>query len=200
MSKTIRLKQGFTLIELLIIIGIIGFLASAILVAVDPVKRIQDSRNAKRWSEVNGVLNAILTKQVDDRATYDGTADTDGVAGAPFVPTIAPIITHATNAQVIVRQDPGVAACATPATKPLCPGLPAGITLSSSAEDCVANIVDIAPTYIAELPLDPTSTTIAGSPVIGDDNTGYYIHRTSGNRIEIGSCYPDQGASVKVKR
>ncbi|MFA6604130.1 MAG: prepilin-type N-terminal cleavage/methylation domain-containing protein, partial [Patescibacteria group bacterium] len=57
-SPRLRSAKGFTLIELLIIIGIIGFLASAILVAVDPVKRIQDARNAKRWSEVNGILNA----------------------------------------------------------------------------------------------------------------------------------------------
>jgi len=68
----VKQNKGFTLIELLIIIGIIGFLAAAILVAVDPVRRIQEARDSKRWAEVNAILNAILTKQVDERAYYQG--------------------------------------------------------------------------------------------------------------------------------
>ena len=182
--------KGFTLIELLIIIGIIGFLASAILVSVDPVKRIQDARNAKRWSEVNAILNAILTKQVDDRATYSGAA-------------AAPIITHATNSQVIVRTAPTAGDCDAAPTKPLCPTqtvLGAGVDCVAQLSGSVTALENLNPTYIAELPLDPTNTVPATGPGIGDDNTGYYIHRTNGNRIEIGSCYPDQSADIKVKR
>ncbi|MBI4458009.1 type II secretion system protein, partial [Candidatus Uhrbacteria bacterium] len=90
-----RNKRGFTLIELLIVIGIIGFLAAAILVAVDPVKRIQDARDARRFAEVNALLNAILNKQVDDRQIYSGPSD-------------APIITSAANSQVIVTSTSGI--------------------------------------------------------------------------------------------
>src|ERR1700741_4615744 len=97
MRRVVRTSSpGFTLVELLIVIAIIGFLAAAVLVAVDPVKRIQDSRDARRYSEVNAILNSILTKQVDDRSLYSGMS-------------LAPIITHATNAQVIVSSDVGVA-------------------------------------------------------------------------------------------
>jgi len=250
-------NKGFTLIELLIVIGIIGFLAAAVLVAVDPVKRIQDSRDARRSSEVNAILNAVLTKQVDDRAVYNGGPG-------------ANMITHATNAQVIVTSTTGIS-CATAATRPACPTK----TLSTTGRDCVVNLADagtlsgtlantgtavtgtgtfflnelragdvvtdgadsctvasvasntaftctlapspsdfaggtatvarsnsaVFPTYIAQIPLDPTGgTPTAGNLAIGATNSGYYLHRTNGNRIEIGSCYPEQNAAINVKR
>ncbi len=180
--------KGFTLIELLIIIGIIGFLAAAILVAVDPVKRIQDARNAKRWAEVNGILNSILTKQVDDRALYNGAVS-------------APIITNATNSQVIVSDD-GVIVCNIAATRPACPAVT--LDIAGANKNCVANLSNVVPDYLAELPIDPLgSGTVptAGSLALGTTNSGYYIHRTTGNRIEIGACYPDgTGTTISVKR
>jgi len=195
MALTQRLpKRGFTLIELLIIIGIIGFLAAAILVAVDPVKRLGDAQDAKRWAEVNAILNAILQKQVDDKAYYNGAT---GVGEAP-------IVSHATNYQVIVRATPPVGACTAAPTTPVCPGK----LLSALGVACVAQLSgaatatqDLAPAYIAELPLDPKSSAPATGPAIGNNNTGYYIHRVSdGGRIEIGSCWPSQAASISVKR
>ncbi len=172
--------KGFTLIELLIVIAIIGFLAAAILVAVDPVKRIQDSRDAQRYSEVNSILNAILKHQVDGRSVFAGG-------------TTYPIITHTTNAQVITRSTSGNTACST--SLPTC----AAITMdNSNATNCWAALegateaTRIVPEYIAELPLDPATGTAT--------NTGYYIHRTSGNRIEIGACDPEQASTIKVRR
>lgn len=173
-------EKGFTFIEFLIVIAIIGFLAAAIIVAVDPVKRIQDSRDAQRYSEVNSLLNAILRKQVDDRSIFAGG-------------TTYPIITHATNAQVITRSISGNTACNS--SLPKC----AAISMdSSNASNCWAAlegltaVTRIVPEYIAELPLDPATGTVA--------NTGYYIHRTSGNRIEIGACDPEQALTIKVRR
>jgi len=183
-------KKGFTLIELLIVIGIIGFLASAILVAVDPVKRIQDARNAKRWSEVNAMLNAILNKQVDDRAAYAG------VTGALIIDD---------TTQVIVSSHAGVVCDAT-TTAPACPyadgsaGRPA--LLSTAADtSCVADMSSLAPTYIAAIPNDPVGGTPTATYLpIGPTNSGYYIVHAASGRIEIGSCYPDQSADIKVKR
>jgi len=204
-------KGGFTLIELLIVIGIIGFLAAAILVAVDPVKRIQDSRDAKRWAEVNAILNAILTKQVDDRQLFNG------VSTAPILTT-----TPALNeAQVLVKDTTGIV-CGVAGTRPGC-GVPLDI---SGGLTCVADVYDtgtveptLYPEYLAELPMDsrvgeaPCLTTgtgtdcyidgetgDAGSLVIGDTNSGYYIKRSSGNRIEIGACAPEQASAISVKR
>ncbi len=171
--------QGFTLIELLIVIGIIGFLASAILVAVDPVRRIQDSRNARRWSEVNAILNAILNKQVDDRAQFSGS-------------TLVPII-DSSNAQILVNTDSGLLDCTV--APPTCDSLTLNTT---GTRTCYANVSGITPDYIADLPFDPGG----GSGT----NSGYYIRRTvpgssnSTGRIEIGSCKAELNATIKVKR
>ncbi len=184
-------KRGFTLIELLIVIGIIGFIAAAILVAVDPVKRIQDSRNSQRWSEVNGVLNAMLKKQVDDKAQYDGEGTTL-------------IITGATNSQVIVDDPTGIV-CDAEGTRP---GCDQAMDIAAADDDCVADLSGLVPAYLAELPTDPAANacgasspcTTDGTVAIGASNSGYYIHRTTGGRIEIGACQPEQSATINVKR
>ena len=187
-------KKGFTLIELLIVIGIIGFLAAAVLVAVDPVRRIQDARDARRSAEVNGLLNALLNKQVDDRQLYNGE-------------TGALVITSSTNAQVIVSSHTGVV-CNSQTTRPGC-----NKTLDTAAANtaCVANLSGLVPTYIAEIPTDPRGagqvfcSTASGCTTLGDlglgtTNSGYYIQRTTGNRIEIGSCKPEQASTISIKR
>ncbi len=335
-------EQGFTLIELLIVIGIIGFLAAAVLVAVDPVKRIQDSRDARRFSEANAILNAVLNKQVDDRKLYSGAPD-------------APMITHATNSQVIVTSTAGIECDSASAgltenypgcgvtidntaraiagtasssgtavtgsgsdfltsvrvgdtlviastgvspcevvsiasnTALTCAAAPSpawsSATVVARSKNCVVNLSDtftlvgtatssgatvtglntnfstqvqvgdtltsasggtclvstianatsitcsatpspafsgtvtnamkngLIPNYIASAPIDPRGTgeTICatsadcadpaiGVTTLGSTNTGYYLHRTNGNRIEIGACDGEQTATISVKR
>src|SRR5688500_2167920 len=119
-------SKGFTLIELLIVIGIIGFLAAAVLVAVDPVKRIQDSRDARRYSEANALLNAMLTKQVDDRALYNGGPGSkiSTQSGA--------------NVQVIVSSTTGIA-CNDVALRP---GCNTAVDTAAANRNRVANVAD----------------------------------------------------------
>src|SRR5688500_7830087 len=119
-------SKGFTLIELLIVIGIIGFLAAAVLVAVDPVKRIQDSRDARRYSEANALLNAMLTKQVDDRALYNGGPGSkiSTQSGA--------------NVQVIVSSTTGIV-CNDVALRP---GCNKAMDTAAANRNCVANVAD----------------------------------------------------------
>src|SRR3989344_5442812 len=54
------MKSAFTLIELLIVIAILGILAAAVLVAINPGKRNAQARDALRKSQVNGIANALI--------------------------------------------------------------------------------------------------------------------------------------------
>lgn len=65
-----RTKKGFTLIELLIVIAIIAILAAAIFVALDPVSRFQEARDSRRYNDLNNVLTAVVTDQVDNGGAY----------------------------------------------------------------------------------------------------------------------------------
>lgn len=63
-------KQGFTLVELLIVVAIIAILAAVVFAALNPLKRFQDSRNARRWSDIAELMHAIKVYQVDNGGTY----------------------------------------------------------------------------------------------------------------------------------
>ncbi len=52
-------KKGFTLIELIIVIAIIAVIVSVVFVALDPVKRLNASRNTRRRADVTAIVSAI---------------------------------------------------------------------------------------------------------------------------------------------
>lgn len=87
-------QKGFTLIELLIVIVIIVILAAGAFVALDPASRFRDSRDATRWTDVTGVLEAIKINEVDERAIVstlvsDGSNYMVGTDGATAAETCA---------------------------------------------------------------------------------------------------------------
>lgn len=65
-----RPTKGFTLIEILVVIGMIGILAAAVLVAVNPLKQFSQARNAKRVSDVNAILNAVGNRIADNNGQF----------------------------------------------------------------------------------------------------------------------------------
>lgn len=69
--KTIH--SGFTLVELIIVIAIIAILAAAVFVAIDPAQRLNQSRNARRNSDVETILGALKMHQADNGGTYYST-------------------------------------------------------------------------------------------------------------------------------
>lgn len=62
-----KYNQGFTLIELLIVITIIAALAVAVFVALNPIKRLSDARDARRVADVETMLTAIHEYIVDNK-------------------------------------------------------------------------------------------------------------------------------------
>lgn len=52
-------SSGFTLIELLIVITIVGVLAAAIIISINPFKRQAQARDASRKSDINQIGNAL---------------------------------------------------------------------------------------------------------------------------------------------
>jgi len=73
------MKKGFTLIELLVVIAIIAILSVVVFVALDPVTRFADARNARRYSDVNSILTAIHEYIVDNNGALP-TGLTAGMA------------------------------------------------------------------------------------------------------------------------
>jgi len=57
--KQACLFRGFTLIELLIVIAILGILAAAVLVAINPGKRTRQAQDAKRKNDIGALATEI---------------------------------------------------------------------------------------------------------------------------------------------
>lgn len=69
-DKMIKKKDGFTLIELLLVIAIISILAVVVFVALNPLQRFKDSRDARRTSDVDTILSAIHSYIIDNKGSY----------------------------------------------------------------------------------------------------------------------------------
>ena len=65
-------KKGFTLIELLGVIGIISALTAVVFVALNPAKRFQDARNARRTTDADTILSAVHQYIVDNGGVLPG--------------------------------------------------------------------------------------------------------------------------------
>jgi len=129
--KLRKKQRGVTLIELLLVIAIIAIITAAILVAINPAKRLAQSRNAKRWQETSAVLNAVLKYMVDNSGSYPSGIDS-------------------TTGTVQVLGTGGAGACAT------CSG--ESVVTSGNCLDLSSDLVD---QYLSAIPSDPQTGTAA---------------------------------------
>lgn len=68
-------KKGFALIELLVVVGILGVIIGAIIVAVNPLKQFAQANNAKRRADLMNIMNAISQNIVDNNGTFTTTTN-----------------------------------------------------------------------------------------------------------------------------
>lgn len=134
-------SSGFTLIELIIVVAIIGLLAAAAFVAVNPGKRVGDASDAKRWSDITAIADAISHYSVDHNGDLPS-----GVSGANV-------------GDVYMINIAGGSGSSTETCD----------SLTSGSTDGKLNIATgITPTYIPTMPLDPEITkTIAEADGVG---------------------------------
>lgn len=85
--KTVQKKflKGFTLIELLIVIAILGILAAAVLVAINPARRTQQARDAQRKNDIGGMATEFQAYYTTPgQGVYPTTGSACGTGGAAF--------------------------------------------------------------------------------------------------------------------
>jgi prepilin-type N-terminal cleavage/methylation domain-containing protein len=157
MSKN---RKGFTLVEIIIVIAIIAVLAAAIFVAVDPARRIQESNNARRWSDVTTMLDAVIKNQADNEGTLH--AEVSAITADEFV--------------IIGTTDDDDGLCASETTAD---AACSNVATATGTADCV-DLSELGSKYLAAVPTDPKN----GS----DADTSYFITRDANNAVTIGSC------------
>ncbi|MBI2613171.1 MAG: prepilin-type N-terminal cleavage/methylation domain-containing protein [Candidatus Levybacteria bacterium] len=84
-------SKGFTLIELLIVIAILGVLAAGILVAIDPIDKINQSNDAKVQNDVSGMARAAEAYAILHNGLYpvvlDDLVNSGELKRAPVAPS-----------------------------------------------------------------------------------------------------------------
>jgi prepilin-type N-terminal cleavage/methylation domain-containing protein len=73
---TVRRTNGFTLIELLIVIAIVAILAVAVILTLNPVELIRQSRDSTRLSDMETLNKALALYSADNTAGATGNAQT----------------------------------------------------------------------------------------------------------------------------
>ncbi|HSW80194.1 MAG TPA: type II secretion system protein [Candidatus Saccharimonadales bacterium] len=222
--KNLNLEGGFTLIELLVVIGILAILLAITLIAINPNKHFEDTRNTQRSSNVSEVLNAIYEYESANNGNAPGTLsnvttsakhiaaqanetpdDTSFAAGAvTFLDLTGNTITSG-NVTVTSCTNSGnngtfpiTAGDATSITVTNASGVASDATCVLGTFTAVVNpCSDLVPTYIADIPKDPT--TGVGTVCTGTFDTGYTIQATSG-RYTIVAPAAEDGATISVTR
>jgi prepilin-type N-terminal cleavage/methylation domain-containing protein len=62
--------KGFTLLELLIVIGVLVILIGSLIAAINPARQFAKANNARRWSDVTSLLNAVSQNIIDNRGVW----------------------------------------------------------------------------------------------------------------------------------
>lgn len=79
--KKFSIQKGFTLIELLVVIAILGVLAAGLLVAINPLKKINQAKDATMKSSMSQIANALQANFTSSNGIYPATLATLSSSG-----------------------------------------------------------------------------------------------------------------------
>jgi len=170
--QNLRNNKAFTLIELLIVIAVMAILTTVVFVALNPLERFQDSRNSRRWSDINAIIGAIKLYQVDNGGALPGELSDEN-----FLPDVYYEITEGAGL--------GDGSCAS-ADKCIAPNV--------EIEDCIDLEPLVTSGKLPKMPFDPNDAN-STSEII----TGYYVIMSGSNgALTIGSCYEEKGSKDSI--
>lgn len=69
MSLPKKLANGFTLIEILLVVAILSILLVVVFASLNPVQRLAETRNSRRWNDVNQILTALHECIIDNNGS-----------------------------------------------------------------------------------------------------------------------------------
>ena len=75
LSKNKKFAKGFTLIEILLVVAILSVLLVVVFAALNPAQRLADTRDARRWNDVNQILTALHECIIDNDLTTCGLSN-----------------------------------------------------------------------------------------------------------------------------
>src|SRR4030067_2886002 len=91
-SRIQTARFGFTLIEVLVVIAIVGILAAAVVIAINPLKRIAQAHDAQRKSNLGSIARALQVYYAEKLFYPDpGPAlQADSTEGIDWIPGLRP--------------------------------------------------------------------------------------------------------------
>jgi prepilin-type N-terminal cleavage/methylation domain-containing protein len=168
MSKINR--KGFTLIELLIVMAIISIIAAVVFVALDPLTRFRDSRDAARWTDISAIVSAVKIDQVDNGGDY------------------LPAVKNMDNTSVYMIVD------GTPTVDCTSGNANCGIDVTAAA-DCVDLSGLVTQGYLGKVPVSPNGQGSWNSHL-----TGYTMQKSSTGILTVRACEAENAPEIKVSR
>ncbi len=173
MNKSIN--KGFTLIELLIVMAIISIIAAVVFVALDPLTRFRQSRDAARWTDISGIVSAIKINQVDNGGDY-----------------LAAVKNMTAGSIYMVIDGTAPADC----TNALCNPAVSGAT------NCVDLSGLVSAGYLGKVPVSPNGAgNWSGKQASGPSGlTGYTVEKSSTGILTVRACEAESTTEIKVSR
>jgi prepilin-type N-terminal cleavage/methylation domain-containing protein len=166
MQRFLARTRGFTLIELIIVIAIIAIIVAAVFVAIDPVRRLNAGRNARRNEDVTSIAQGIQLFKADvvtDGGTVSSTTFTDNNASTWEQ------IGNGTNCTIAANST-----CGAITTGTTCRNLG---TVSITAG---SNTYKLVPNYVKAIPKDPSGGTDAATKYVINEVAGTVIVHACG--------------------